>query len=146
MIDLAHWVDADTTSWRWPHFSPRELAERSSKWEEGKSPLRVNEDFLDRLQALRVAFDHPLNVTSGYRSPEYNNRVSRTGTNGPHTTGLAVDIQIHGSAALELVKLSLARGFTGIGLHQKGPASGRFVHLDTLESSDKRQRPWIWSY
>ncbi|WP_354504833.1 D-Ala-D-Ala carboxypeptidase family metallohydrolase [Limibacillus sp. MBR-115] len=146
LIDLTSWIDADPIEWRWPHFSPRELAERSSKWEEGRSPLRIDENFLDHLEALRMAFGRPLIVTSGYRSPEHNKRVSSTGNSGPHTTGRAVDVHIYGSAAFDLLDASLAHGFTGIGLQQKGPVSSRFIHLDDLPGNDTRKRPWIWSY
>ncbi len=146
LIDLTSWIDADLSEWRWPHFSPRELAERSSKWDEGRSPLRIDVHFLDRLEALRMAFAKPLVVTSGYRSPEYNRRVSGTGPSGPHTTGRAVDIGIYGRAAFVLLDASLAHGFSGIGLQQKGPVSSRFIHLDDLPNSQTRKRPWIWSY
>jgi hypothetical protein len=37
-------------------------------------------------------------------------------------------------------------GFAGIGISQKGPAAGRFVHIDMMQESETRPRPWIWSY
>jgi hypothetical protein len=35
-------------------------------------------------------------------------------------------------------------GFSGIGVSQKGDS--RFIHLDDLEDSNERPRPWVWSY
>ena len=34
--------------------------------------------------------------------------------------------------------------FTGIGVNQKGDS--RFIHIDDIESTQKRPRPWVWSY
>ena len=101
----------------------------------GESKMDVR--FMDMLQALRSVLDRPLVVASAYRCPEYNNKVSSTGTDGPHTTGKAVDIGISRADAVDLLEKALMIGFTGIGIQQKG--TGRFIHLDTL---DKR----MWSY
>jgi hypothetical protein len=43
----SHWRDAPESSWRWPNFSPAEIACR------GTGKLLINEAALDRLQALR---------------------------------------------------------------------------------------------
>ncbi len=100
--------------------------------------------FLARLQGLRHAFGQPLRVASGYRCPARNQAVSTSGPVGPHTTGRAVDIAVAGPDALRLLDLALRHGFTGFGLKQKG--SGRFIHLDDLESAVSRLRPTIWTY
>lgn len=123
---------------RWPNFSEDELACK------GDGTLSMNCAFMDRLQALRDAYGKPMIVTSGYRSPEYNATISKTGTDGPHTTGRAVDIAIRGREAYVLLSLAIELGFTGIGVSQKGEA--RFLHLDDLTAEEGFPRPWIWSY
>tara|TARA_R100001082_G_scaffold13518_1_gene6970 strand:+ start:646 stop:1068 length:423 start_codon:yes stop_codon:yes gene_type:complete len=127
-------------NWRWENFSPEEIACR------GTGKLFVSEPFLDMLQELRTALDRPLRISSGYRSPEHNAKVSSTGTDGPHTTGKAVDILCHGRDAYSLLAVALPLGFKGIGIQQKGPLHNRFIHLDVLTTDDGMVRPTIWSY
>jgi uncharacterized protein YcbK (DUF882 family) len=96
------------------------------------------------LDRLREVYGKPLIVTSGYRCPQHNQRVSSTGPSGPHTTGLAVDLGVSGREAVTVLRLALSLGFTGIGVQQKG--GGRFLHLDMVPDSHGHKRPWIWSY
>lgn len=107
---------------------------------------RMDPMFLVLLEEVRVALGRPMILTSAYRCPEYNARISSTGAHGPHTTGQAVDVAVYGDRAVMLVWHALRAGFTGIGVKQHGPKSGRFVHLDTLSPGGRAPRPWIWSY
>lgn len=100
---------------------------------------------IERLQALRDKVGHVLRITSGYRCPEHNNVVSSTGRTGPHTQG-GFDIGIYGDDAYHLVQAAIELGFTGIGVHQKGPFESRFIHLDLLDDALDYPRPCIWSY
>lgn len=100
--------------------------------------------FLERLDQLRERVGCALVVTSGFRCRDHNRNVSHTGTEGPHTTGQAVDLRVSGKTAWKVVEAAMALGFTGIGVSQKGP--GRFIHLDDLPQLLDRPRPWIWSY
>ena len=106
----------------------------------------------DTLEALRVEFGVPMIITSGYRCPKHNQKVSSTGADGPHTVfadaNITVDVKDFGTDAYDLVELAIAHGFTGIGLNQKGPFGERFIHLDRLESDliAVRARPNIWTY
>jgi uncharacterized protein YcbK (DUF882 family) len=102
----------------------------------------MTHQFMLDLQALRDAYRRPMPVTSGYRCPAYNAKVSTTGTTGPHTTGKAVDIAVSRADALDLFFLAKLHGFTGFGINQKGNA--RFIHLDTL--TDDNGDPRFWSY
>ena len=122
--------------WSWPHFLPAELRCRCCGLY-----LRVPE-FLDRLEELRRTVGVPLKVTSGYRCPAYNAKVSTTGSEGPHTTGRAVDLLVSHETAYKVAAAGLELGFTGLGIKQHGPAAARFLHLDDLA----RGRPRIWSY
>ena len=109
----------------------------------GCGQVRMDLDFMDWLIILRTEFNRPMPLSSAYRCPRHNAKVSSTGATGPHTTGKAVDVRIYGKQALRLVTLALQRGATGIGIKQKGPHDQRFIHIDTLVTPP---RPWIWSY
>src|SRR6185436_12886527 len=69
MTFYAHWRDVPAAAWRWPNFSPAEIACR------GTGKLLVNEAALDALQALRRHLNKPLIIRSAYRSPEHNRSV-----------------------------------------------------------------------
>lgn len=106
----------------------------------------MNDAFMQRLDNFRANLGIPLTISSGYRCPKYNAKISSSGEDGPHTTGRAVDVVVMGIQAHELLSLAGAHGFTGIGVKQKGDHKGRFIHLDNLEQRDGFMRPWIWSY
>lgn len=117
-----------------PHFKAGELACRCG------CGMLPKQDFMDKVEALRVELGFAFPVTSAARCPDHNARVSGTGRTGPHTTGRAIDIGVRGENALRLIQAALKAGFTGIGVSQKGAA--RFIHLDDL----KEGRPTVWSY
>jgi len=142
MIGADQWKDVEWPWRRWPNFTPKEMAERSEGWEDGVTPMWIDEIFMDSLQALRDKFG-PLPISSGYRSPDYNNRISSTGRDGPHTKGRAADILLYGKDAFGLLAAIGPYGFTGVGIKQTGPYKSRFVHLDNLPGPN---RPWVWSY
>lgn len=105
----------------------------------------IEENFVDKLEKLRTDFGAPLVVSSGYRCPEHNARVSSTGRTGPHTTGRAVDFLVERAEAYILLEVALdSHQFTGIGVNQKG--AGRFIHLDDLQNGPGQPRPTVWSY
>lgn len=122
---------------RYPNFSESEFACSHC----GKAEM--DPGFLNKLQRLRDRYGKPIVVTSGYRCPEYNDEISSTGRDGPHTTGMAVDINVGGTNGHRLLYFALLEGFSGIGVNQKGAQDERFIHLDTLS---KPPRPNIWSY
>ena len=103
----------------------------------------MNPDFIDKLNDLRLAFGKPMRITSGFRDVTHPIEAKKK-TSGAHTTGQAADIAISREDAFHLLSLALSKGFTGIGIQQKG--SGRFIHLDTLQNTEERPRPTIWSY
>ena len=107
---------------------------------------QMNVAFMEKLQLIRDEFQQPMIITSAYRCPQYNSQISSTGSTGPHTTGRAVDIQIFGQEAYELMKLCLKYGMTGLGFKMKGPRTNRFLHCDDLTNTSISPRPWIWSY
>ena len=116
----AHWRDADLSRWRWPNFSPAEIACR------GTGRLLIDEEALDKLQALRDALGKPLIVRSAYRSPEHNRAVGGA-VASRHLDGAAFDIAManHDPEAFEAA--ARAAGFSGFVFY---PRSG-FMHIDT---------------
>jgi zinc D-Ala-D-Ala carboxypeptidase len=113
------WCDVPKNAWRWPNFSPAEIACR------GTGKLLINEPALDRLQALRDRLGKPLIVRSAYRSPEHNRAVGGAGRL-KQLDGTAFDIAManHDPAAFEAS--ARAVGFFGFGFY---PRSG-FMHID----------------
>lgn len=115
-----NWRDVPETAWRWRNFSPRELACK------GTGSLRVDEDALDRLQALRDLLQRPLLLTSAYRSPSHNKRVGGA-KNSYHMKGVAFDVRMENQDPQEFEAAARRVGFTGFGYY---PKSG-FMHIDT---------------
>ena len=114
-----HWRDVPASAWRWPNFSPAEIACR------GTGKLLVNEPALDKLQALRDRLGKPLIVRSAHRSPEHNRAVGGA-PHSKHLDGTAFDIAManHDPAAFEPAAREV--GFLGFGFD---PRSG-FIHID----------------
>lgn len=106
-------------NWRWPNFSPQEIACR------GTGKLLINEPALDRLQALRELLGKPLIINSAYRSPEHNRKV-RGATNSVHLTGGAFDVSMTNHDPHAFIAAARQVGFTGIGTYPKS----NFIHVD----------------
>ena len=123
----------------WEYFSIEELKCK------GTDECLMDEEFMEKLEALRQEFNQPMIITSGYRHESYN-QVIGGAKNSPHLYGKAVDVLVSGKAAYRLMKLAIQYGFTGIGVSQRGSHEGRFLHIDTMDSSNVHPRPWIWSY
>jgi len=124
-------------SWESPYFTSEEMACSHTGLE------KMDAQFMDMLTELRVAYAKPLRVTSAYRDVTHPIEA-RKSKGGAHTTGRAVDLAVDRADAHEVLRLALEIGFTGIGVQQKG--TGRFIHLDNLESESGFVRPTIWSY
>lgn len=102
--------------------------------------------FMVLIQAIRYEAGFPMPVSSAARCPDHNERVSKTGRTGPHTTGHAIDIRVSGAQAARIISLGLKYGMQGIGVSQKGPHESRFIHLDDLSNAPGQPRPTVWSY
>ncbi|MEM9224949.1 MAG: D-Ala-D-Ala carboxypeptidase family metallohydrolase [Pseudomonadota bacterium] len=118
-------------TWRWPHFTLRELACRCGgrfcRGEYWHAP-----DFLDALEALRADIGRPLIITSGHRCAQWNAAIGGAPLS-QHKT-LAVDIALAHHDRLALLAAAERHGFTGIGLARS------FIHLD------RRAVPARWYY
>lgn len=123
----------------WQYFSMEELTCHC-----GCGQMKMDPKFMAVIVQLRQELGFPFPVTSAYRSPEYNAKISDSGLDGPHTKGVAMDIAVRGEQAHRLLKAALDAGMRGIGVQQRG--GSRFLHLDMLAGDDQHPRPWVWSY
>lgn len=110
----------------------------------------MDHDFMVKLVRLRGEMG-PLKISSAFRCPTHNSKVSSTGLTGPHTTGHAVDIKASGRLALRIIHTArevgiISEAFGGLGVSQKGSHESRFIHLDDLGSTPSMLRPMVWSY
>lgn len=108
-----------TARWRWKNFSSAEIACR------GSGSLRINEEALDKLQALRDRLGKPLIVRSTYRSPAHNRSVGGA-PRSKHLDGAAFDIAMANHDPVAFEAAARAVGFLGFGFY---PRSG-FIHVD----------------
>ncbi|MDT8320646.1 MAG: D-Ala-D-Ala carboxypeptidase family metallohydrolase, partial [Xanthomonadales bacterium] len=92
----AHYRDVPDSDWRWPSFSPAEIASR------GEGAIRINAQAMDKLQSLRNRLGKPLIVRSAYRSPSHNRAVGGAPAS-KHMQGTAFDIAMsnHDPVAFE---------------------------------------------
>lgn len=114
-----HWQDVPRDFWRWPDFSPEEIACR------GTGKLLVDEAAMDALQALRNHLGRPMIVNSAYRSPEHNTSV-RGAPRSKHLEGVAFDISMANHHPDDFVAAARACGFRGIGFYPRQ----NFIHVD----------------
>jgi uncharacterized protein YcbK (DUF882 family) len=79
----------------------------------------------------RVGGDREIHIISGFRSPEYNAMLVRTGRraarNSLHMQGQAVDLQMPGVHPKVIRQAALELGFGGVGYYPRS----KFVHLDS---------------
>lgn len=141
MFTFASAAELPPGFWQWPHISPTEWACKTD------GSMLVVPEFMATVEKLRAMYGKPMKFGSCYRSPQHNEEVSATrSTDGAHTLGVAIDVEVAGEDALNLIALALGLGFTGIGVQQKGPIESRFVHLDMAPPRDNAPRPWLWTY
>lgn len=112
--------DVKPEEWRWKNFSPREIACK------GTGTLLVNEEALDRLQALRETLGRPLLITSAYRSPQHNKAVGGA-KDSYHMKGVAFDVRMENLDPALFQLAARDAGFRGFGYYTKQ----NFMHIDT---------------
>lgn len=129
-----------TLDWaKYPNFSREELQCKYTK------ECNMHPVMMDILQAIRTDLDKPIFISSGYRSvkhPVEQEKESR----GEHTFGMAVDIICWGAKALDIIRLAQANGVRRIGVHQKGNANGRFVHIGIADRYNLAFPVALWTY
>ncbi len=121
--------------WRWPHFSPGELACRCGGrfcgGEYFHDPL-----FLDALEGLRGAVGRPLKINSGRRCRRHNAAVGGAPLSR-HALAIATDVSVAGwddEGRRRLLVAARGLPFGGFGFARS------FLHLD------RRPRRTEWDY
>ncbi|HEO1391259.1 D-Ala-D-Ala carboxypeptidase family metallohydrolase [Legionella pneumophila] len=97
------------------------------------------------LQDIRNELGRPIFISSGYRSVKHPVEQEKDKP-GEHTYGMAVDILCHGERAIKIIDLAINHGIKRIGVHQKGNANGRFVHIGIADRFMLEFPQSIWTY
>ena len=72
--------------------------------------------FLDRLTLLRMDYDRPMIITSGFRHSTHPVEAEKL-KGGSHTEGVACDVKCNaGMDSYDIDKLALNHNFSGIGV------------------------------
>jgi uncharacterized protein YcbK (DUF882 family) len=121
-------------TWQWRFFTPDEMRCKCGCGQENMA-----DGFMNLLDRVRRTYNRPIIINSAYRCPDYNNQISTTGRDGPHTTGRAVDAKISSPHVFDLALVAMGLGMKGLGFKQHGPHEARFLHMDDLS---KR----VWTY
>ena len=119
---------------KWVNFSLDEF-----KCQCGCGHASVHSDLLDLLQTARDKLG-PLTITSAYRCPDHNDKVSSTGLSGPHTTSKACDLHVSNSQHRKKLIDYFANKVTGLGIAKT------FIHIDIIDPEDLTHRPNAWIY
>ena len=97
---------------------------------------RMEPEFLEKLDALRLACNFAFVVTSGFRHPTNHPIEAAKAVPGTHAQGIAADIAVNGGAQRrKVVHSAIILGFKGIGVAKS------FVHVD-----NRKGTPVMWSY
>ena len=118
MTMFVHFSEVPHSVWRWPNFTPWEIASR------GDGSVLLIEDALDALQAARNTLGRPMRINSAYRDPVHNALVGGA-PRSKHKEGHAFDVSLAGHDKSRLVSILRECGFRGFGLRYQ-----TFVHVD----------------
>ncbi len=116
------------------HFIVREFA-----CKDGSDKILIDTDLIVILEELRTYFNAPIYIMSGYRTEEYNKKVSNT-KESQHCKGTAADIRVSGISPIAVAlycEYILLKGKGGIGLY-KGQC---FTHIDIREKMTRWVQP-----
>lgn len=122
-----HWRVFPTALWRWPNFTPQEMACH------GDNSLMIDEKAMDCLQHLRNTIGRPFVIHSAYRSPSHNAAVGGA-PRSRHMLAEAFDIRMSGHDPHEFQMLAEAHGFHGIGRYPDSATP--FLHIDIRSEAE----------
>jgi hypothetical protein len=105
----------------------------------GCGHVSVHSDLLDLLQTARDNIG-PITISSAYRCPDHNDKVSSTGLSGPHTTSKAVDIHVSNSQHRKQLIDYFTNKVSGLGIAKT------FIHIDIISPEELSHRPNCWLY
>ncbi len=107
-------------NWRWPHFTPVELACKCHKHCKGE--YFHDPRFLDALEAMRKEMG-PLTIRSAHRCRGHNAAVGGV-PNSYHVKAIAADIAVTAKTRSRMLQAAINAGFTGLGYGRS------FLHVD----------------
>ena len=117
---FSNWFEFPADLWRWPNFTPKEMACK------GDGSLLIHGPSMDALQRLRKRLDAPLIIHSAYRDREYNARVGGA-AGSMHLAARAFDVAMKGHDPHEFEAMARGLGFAGFGFYPEK----NFMHIDT---------------
>ena len=122
---------------QYPNFSKREFDCKVT----GENRMRP--EFMALLQQIRLTYNKPMIITSGYRGKGHPIEAAKLNGPGEHYYGVAADIAVSGQDAMDLFVIAYGYGIRRIGLDQKG--SGRYIHLG-IGDHGYGFPPALWTY
>lgn len=128
------------------HFSIEEFTKSATaeklKIDNTPSPaVKDNLEFLCYrvLDRIREAYNRPIYISSGYRSPELNRAVGGASTS-QHVSGLAADIYVKGESNIVLVPLIVSTDMFDQCIIEKGDLKNpRWIHTSTSRIRNRKQ-------
>jgi len=97
--------------------------------------VMLHPKLLAKLMELRKILERPIYITSGYRCPEYNQKIGGV-VNSYHCIGLAADIQVKDISLIDLLGYAEEIDFAGTGFYAKK----NFLHLDVRPTKRTKWR------
>lgn len=122
----------------WQYFSMKELSCQC-----GCGLMNMQPSFMQRTVQVRRQLGWWFVGISASRCPLHNNNVGKTGYDGPHTYGRAIDVEVLNShKRFQLIDALLKAGFKRIGIAKS------FIHWDDLTPKDNpkftEQVTWLY--
>ena len=105
-----------------PHFKIKEFHSKHDP----ADVVKVDERLLTLLERIRAHVGKPVNVNSGYRSPEYNATLKNASPRSQHCNGKAADIWVEGVTPKQIADIAecYLGSSGGIGIYKN------FTHVD----------------
>lgn len=117
------------------HFKVREF-----RCQDGSDPVFIDTELVELLEKIRVHFDKPVTITSGFRTASHNATVAKAAKYSQHLYGKAADIQVQGISVENVAAYAetLLTGRGGIGIYPPGlgRANG-WVHVDVRKDKSR---------
>lgn len=117
------------------HFKVREF-----RCQDGSDPVFIDTELVVLLEKIRVHFDKPVTITSGFRTASHNATVAKAAKYSQHLYGRAADIRVEGISVENVAAYAetLLSGRGGIGTYPPGlgRANG-WVHVDVRKDKSR---------
>lgn len=117
------------------HFKVREF-----RCQDGSDPVFIDTELAELLEKIRMHFDKPVTITSGFRTAAHNATVANAAKYSQHLYGKAADIRVQGVSVEDVYayadKLLGNSGGCGIYPPGLGRANG-WVHVDVRKAKSR---------